>query len=159
MSRSRNPKCNYSLNVNRNYGNATRPRLHNPQGSRSRRSTRAGNTANHRARTGENVWPDSESFGDSSAALSECSRQLADQTGEWHIQRAIQNTGFRLRVVLKHFDGNGGIITDDYASLDHSQQAGDAFGFAESAGCVDDRIGIVANPSREDRGQSQTDFG
>src|SRR6266404_2561356 len=91
--------------------------------------------------------------------LSECSRQLADQTGEWHIQRAIQSTGFRTRVVFKHFDGNGGIITDDYASLDHSQQAGDAFGFAESAGCVDDRIGIVANSSRKDRGQSQTDFG
>src|SRR6266566_4504819 len=35
MSRSRNPKCNYSLNANRNYGNATRPRHHNRQGSRS----------------------------------------------------------------------------------------------------------------------------
>src|SRR5437762_3224789 len=91
--------------------------------------------------------------------LSECSRQLADQTGEWHIQRAIQSTGFRTRVVFEHFDGNGGIITHDYASLNHAHQAGDALGFAERAGCVDDRIGIVANPSRKDRGQSQTDFG
>src|SRR6266704_2487095 len=35
MSRSRTPKCNHSLNANRNYGIATRPRLHNRQGSRS----------------------------------------------------------------------------------------------------------------------------
>src|SRR6266404_2745501 len=35
MSRSRNPKCNYSLNMNRNYGNAARPRHHNRQGSGS----------------------------------------------------------------------------------------------------------------------------
>src|SRR6266568_3694301 len=35
MSWFRLPKCNHSLNANRNYGNATRPRLHNRQGSRS----------------------------------------------------------------------------------------------------------------------------
>src|SRR5437879_5854833 len=35
MSRSRTPKCNHSLNANRNYGIATQPRLHNRQGSRS----------------------------------------------------------------------------------------------------------------------------
>ena len=35
MFRFRLPKCNHSLNANRNYGNATRPRLHNRQGSRS----------------------------------------------------------------------------------------------------------------------------
>src|SRR6266481_5020516 len=35
MSRSRNPERNHSLNANRNYGNATRPRLHNRKGSRS----------------------------------------------------------------------------------------------------------------------------
>src|SRR5947208_23679 len=35
MSRSRTPECNYSLNANRNYGNAARPRLHNRQGSPS----------------------------------------------------------------------------------------------------------------------------
>src|SRR5437762_10501530 len=67
--------------------------------------------------------------------LSECSRQLADQTGEWHIQRAIHSTGFRTRVVFKHFHGDGAIIGDDHTGLNHTHQASDAFGFAESAGC------------------------
>ena len=44
-------------------------------------------------RTGENVWPDSESFGDSSAALGKCPGQLSDQNRKRHIERSIQSAG------------------------------------------------------------------
>src|SRR5712692_6679883 len=61
MSRSRTPKCNHSLNANRNYGNATRPRLHNRQGARSIDCLlRAGSqSARHRAchRLRRQGWP------------------------------------------------------------------------------------------------------
>src|SRR6267378_2957006 len=92
-------------------------------------------------------------------ALGECSRQLSDQTSKRHIEGRIQIACLWTRVVFEHFHADGGIVGYDHPRLNHTQQTGDAFGFAESAGSVNHGIRVVANSSRIDRGKSQTDFG
>ena len=53
--------------------------------------------------------------------LGECSRQLSDQTGKRHIEGGIQIAGLWTRVVLEHFQGDGSVVGDDHAHLNHAQ--------------------------------------
>jgi len=56
----------------------------------------------------------------------------------------IQLASLLTRVVLEHFHGDGGVVGDDRARLNHAQQAGDALGFAERAGRVDHGVCIIS---------------
>jgi len=94
-----------------------------------------------------------------SPALGECSRQFSDQTGKGHIEGRIESAGLWTGIVLEHFHGDGAIVSDDHAGLNHAQQAGAALGFAESAGRINDGVGVVTDRCRMDCGESQADFG
>src|SRR5256885_14782712 len=65
--------------------------------------------------------------------------------GKRHIEGRIQIACLWTRVVFEHFHGDRGVVGDDHTRLNHTQQTGDAFCLAESAGGINHSVSIVAS--------------